>query len=134
MNPFETFEQTPEQREYLKSAIKVLYQYKKDFDELKENNQKLAFVKLLKELVGISGLKDAKDVTDLYWAGKLPNPIKEERRDKLKRLEELAKTPLVDELIIKIKDLTYSKMKVFLMEFTVDELLSFDEKFQKENE
>ncbi len=134
MNPFETFEQTPEQREYLKSAINVIYQYKKDFAELKENNQKLAFVKLLKELVGISGLKDAKDVTDLYWAGKLPNPVKEERKDKLLRLEELAKTPLVDELIIKIKDLSFAQMRVFLLELTIDELLNIDQKFQKENE
>ena len=134
MNPFETFEQTPEQREYLKSAINVIYQYKKDFTELKENNQKLAFVKLLKELVGISGLKDAKDVTDLYWDGKLPNPVKEERKDKLLRLEELAKTPLVDELIIKIKDLSFAQMRVFLLELTIDELLNIDQKFQKENE
>jgi hypothetical protein len=122
-----------QQEEYLKTATKILYQYKKDFDELKNSNQKLAFVRLLKELAG-GGLKEAKDVSDLYWAGNLKNPLKEERKDKLLRLEELAKTPLVDELIIKIKDLTYSQMKIFLMEFTIDELLLFDEKFQKENE
>ena len=120
--------------EYLKTASKIIYQNKTEFDDLKNNNQKLAFVKLLKELIPGTGLKDAKDASDLYWAGYLPSYIKGERKDKLLRLGELAKTPLVDELIIKIKDLDDSELKVFLMGFDIDELLSIDQKFQKEIE
>ena len=117
------------EEDYLKNASKIIYQNKIKFDDLK--NQKLAFVKLLKELIPGTGLKDAKDAADLYWNGNLPNCIKEERMDKLIRLEQLAKSPLVDEIIIKIKELDDSQMRVFLMELSIDDLLNIDQKFQK---
>ena len=119
------------EEDYLKNASKIIYQNKTSFDELKNSNQKLAFVKLLKELIPGTGLKDAKDAADLYWNGNLPNCIKEERMDKLIRLEQLAKSPLVDEIIIKIKELDDSQMRVFLMELSIDDLLNIDQKFQK---
>ena len=113
------------EQEFLKKASKVLYEYKSEFANL--TDQKLASVKLLKDLTG-GGLKECKEALEAYWDGNLPYYLKEERREKL---EKLAKLPLIDELILKIKDLDDDKLRKFLIEFTVYELLSIDEKFEK---
>lgn len=114
--------------EFEKSAAKAINDNKYDFDQLKHNNQKLAFVKLLKEFTG-GGLKECKDVADLYWIENFKiSYIKEERKAKL---EKLAKVPLVEELLIKIKNIEEQELFSCLMKLTVDELLSIDEIFDK---
>jgi len=130
MISFATYDQ-----EYLKKAAIAIYQNKTQFDFFIKENQRLSAVKLLKELTG-GGLKEAKDAYELYCVGKLPNCIKEERKDKLIRLEQLAKSPLIEELIPKIKELTDSDLRLLLMKLSIDKLLSIDnlfidEKFEK---
>lgn len=126
INPWETFEYS--QQDFLKLAAKVIYENKSRFSTL--TGSKLESVKLLKELTG-GGLKECKDACELYWSGNLPHYLKEERREKLERL---AKLPLVDELIVKFRKLDDAKLHDFLMELTVDELFSIDEKIENKNE
>lgn len=130
MSMINPWENEISQQEFFKKAAKAIYENKSKFDELKNSNQKLQFVKSLKDLIGC-GLKDAKDAADLYWVGKLPHYIKEERREKLERL---AKLPLVDELIVKFRKLDDAKLHDLLMELNVDELFSIDEKIENKNE
>lgn len=129
MNPYEY---NSINGDFLKIASNVIHLHKQEFAEFKENNYKFNFVKLLKELTGC-GLKEAKDICDLYWIGKFPN-IQEQRKDKLLRLEQLAKSPLVEELIPKIKALDDFQLRIFLMELTIDNLLSIDEKIGNKTE
>lgn len=114
----------PEQ-EFLKLASKVIYENKYEFEGYVTSNQKLAAVKRIKELTG-GGLKESKDAFDLWYSGKLPSYIKEERKVKLERL---AKKPLIDEIICKMKNLSEDKLESFLMNLSVDQLLSIDEIF-----
>ena len=125
INPWDDYES---QEEFLKKAAKAIYDNKSKFFEL--TGSKLAAVKLLKDLTG-GGLKECKDACELYWAGNLPHYLKEERREKLERL---AKLPLVDELIVKFRKLDDTKLHSLLMELTVDELFSIDEKIENKNE
>lgn len=114
--------------EFEKFAAKSIYDNKYDFEQLRLGNQKLAFVKLLKEYTG-GGLKECKDVADLYWEGNFKiSYLKEERKAKL---EKLAKGPLVEELLIKFKNTKEEDLFSYLMKLSVDELLSIDEIFDK---
>jgi len=108
-------------------ACKAIYQHKDEFVEFTRTNAKLASVKALKEYTS-GGLKECKDVIDLYWEGKL-SYIKEDRKLKL---EKLAKKPLVDQLIVKLRNINEDTLHSLLMNLSVDELLSIDEFFPQE--
>jgi hypothetical protein len=110
---------------FVREATKLIFSNKTHIDELIANGQKLACVKLIKDLTS-GGLRDSKEVFDLYIAGKLHPDVKEERKAKLERL---AKTPLVDSLIVKLRNIEEDKLHLLLMNLTVDELLSIDEFF-----
>jgi len=115
---------------FLKEATKIIYQNKSKFDEYIRTNQKLTAVKFLKESTSTEGgLKNCKDVCDAYWIGNLPNYVKEDRKLKL---ESLAKTPLVEQLMYKLKNIEEDKLHSLLMNLSVDELLSIDEFFIEE--
>lgn len=105
-------------------AIKTMRDYKEEFQRYLFEKTKLQAVKALKDYTG-GGLKECKEICDLYWEDKLPNLfIKEER---LKKLERLAKTPLVEELMIKIKNIKEDELHSMLINLSVDQLLSIDE-------
>jgi len=111
--------------EFKKICIDVIKRNKTELDSYVPQ-QKLAFVKRLKELTGY-GLKECKDISDLYFAGQLSLVnIREERQ---KKLERLAKKPLAEALALKIKDIDVDRLDSFLMELSIDELLSIDEIF-----
>jgi len=115
--------------EVFKKGPEFLYLYKVEIDDLLRKNLKLAAVKAIKEYSGF-GLKSAKNLIDLYQDGKiLPKPdVREERR---KKLEKLAKTPLVEELITSLKKLGDDKIHSLLMNLTIDELFNIDEFINK---
>lgn len=108
---------------FISGAVNQIYNNRIEFEEYFNNTQKLQFVKRLKELTG-GGLRECKDIADLYWDGKIFNSIKEDRRLKL---EQLAKAPLISELTEKIKKFNDDQLYSFLMKFTIDELLTMDE-------
>lgn len=108
---------------FISGAVNQIYNNRIEFEEYFNNTQKLQFVKRLKELTG-GGLKECKDIADLYWEGKIFNTLREDRRLKL---EQLAKTPLTNELVNKIENLNKDELYSFLMKFTIDELLTMDE-------
>ena len=117
-------------QEFILLATKEINANKSLFEEYTKTGQKLMAVKLLKDLTG-GGLRDCKEICDLYWAGKLKPDVREDRKEKL---EKLAKKPLVDELILKLKNIDEEKsnsiLNSILMNLSVDELLSIDEKIE----
>ena len=117
-------------KEFLKKVSKAIYEHKSEMDEYVLNGQKLAAVKAIKEWTG-GGLKESKDAFEMYLAKLLPSFIKEDRR---KKLEKLAKKPLVDELVKKIKNIDEDQLSTFLLNLSVDELLSIDEIFPNDEE
>jgi hypothetical protein len=112
---------------FYERASKAIYLHKDEFAQYAKENAKLVSVKLLKDYTG-GGLKECKDAIELYWEGKL-SYVKEERKLKL---EKLAKKPLVDQLIVKLRDIKEDKLHSLLMNLSVDELLSIDEFFPEE--
>ena len=84
-------------REELKLCIKSIYNNKQLFDDFYENGAKLQGVKKLKEIAGV-GLKESKRACDLYWDGRLPIYLIEDRKEKL---EILARLPLAEQVSIK---------------------------------
>lgn len=115
--------------EDFKELVEALFKHKAEFDDFVNCNSKLQAVKYLKELTG-AGLKNSKEVCDLYWSGKLKGiHIREDRKAKIERL---AKIPLVDQLIEKIKKLDDEKLHSLLMSLDVDLLLSIDDFFINE--
>ena len=111
--------------ELKKICINAIRANKTEFDSYIPQ-QKLQFVKKLKELTG-GGLKECKDISDLYFAGQLSLVnIREERQ---KKLERLAKKPLAEALALKLKNIDVDTLDSFLMDLTIDELLSIDEIF-----
>jgi len=117
-------------REFLSKASEAIYKHKDEIDEYIRNNQKLAAVKALKEWTG-GFLKESKEAFEMYIDNKLPSFIKEDRK---KKLERLAKKPLVDELIRKILNIDEDKLSTFLLNLSVDELLTIDEIFPNDKE
>lgn len=115
--------------DFLTKATKEISSSKSLFEGYLRSNEKLNAVKALKDLTG-GGLRECKQVCDLYWDGELIPDVKEERK---KKLERLAKKPLVEELIIKIKSIDEKKLNLLLMNLTIDDLLSLDEKFENDN-
>lgn len=117
-------------KEFLKKASMAIYENKNEFENYISNGQKLAAVKALKEWTG-GGLKESKDAFDLYMANKLPSFLREDRK---KKLERLAKKPLVDEIAKKMLNISEDKLTTILLNLSIDELLSIDEFFINENE
>lgn len=116
--------------DFFKYATKTVYQNKEEFDEYFRSSSKLAAVKRLKDITG-GGLKECKEICDLFWENKLPNFVREDRKEKL---EKLAKAPLVNQLIEKLLNIKEDKLQSLLMNLTVDELLSIDEFFSESTE
>lgn len=111
----------------LEICVEKISKNRAEFDQFKNDNLKLQAVKRLKEMSGC-GLKEAKEVIDEFWVNDRIFII-ESRKEKLERL---AKFPLVEEVLEKIKKLDEFGLKNLLMKFTVDDLLSIDEKLQNE--
>jgi hypothetical protein len=110
---------------FLKAASKSFHINRIEFEQYKRDNAKLAACKALKVYLDI-GLKESKEAIDLYWEGNLQN-IQAERKEKL---EKLAKRPLVDELIVKLKNDDYI-LSIILMKMTIDELMDIDEQINE---
>ena len=108
-------------------AVNKINSNKSLFQEYRSSGSKVQAVKDLKELTGL-GLRQAKEVMDLYWENKIVD-IREERKEKLERL---AKKPLVEELVLKIKKIDEKQLNKILFKLSVDELLSLDEVFENE--
>lgn len=112
-----------------KELVEALFKHRSEFDEFVKEGSKLQAVKYLKELTG-AGLKNSKEVCDLYWDGKLKGfHIREDRKAKIERL---AKVPLVEQLIDKLKNLEEEKLHSLLMSLEIDLLLSIDDFFINE--
>ena len=100
------------------------------YQELLDQNAKLAFVKQLKEDSGY-GLRECKEYADSIWEKKIKiNNIPEERR---KKLEKLAKKPLVENIIESLKDKDEDSLSSILMNMNIDFLLELDEKLNENN-
>jgi len=110
-----------EQEIFNKLASKIIYEHKSEFDDLIPT-RKLSAVKLLKDY-SRGGLKECKDVIDLYCIGGLVPYIKYHRKEKL---DNLSKIPLIDTLIVKIKTLKDKKLKLVLQSMSIDELMNID--------
>ena len=107
----------------LQKCVKIIHAHKSEFEGYAQSGAKSMAVKVLKDYANL-GLREAKEIMDLYFAGELMPNIKEERKAKLERL---AKKPLVDELIVKVKKLTDEELYSLLMNLSIDELFSIDE-------
>ena len=112
-------------RDFLILCIKIIYNNKNEFDGYK--SAKLQGVKALKDYTN-GGLRDCKEICDLYWSGKIPNYIIEERKIKLERL---AKQPFVSELVKKIVEIKEMDLQTRLMTFEMDDLFRLDELFSE---
>lgn len=110
---------------FLREVSKVIYEHKSEFDEYRRNNQKLAAVKSIKEYTN-GGLRESKEAFDLWFAGQLPNYLLKDRKEKL---EILAKKPLIEELIEKIRKTDSDKLSKLFMKLSVDELFNIDDIF-----
>lgn len=111
----------------LRDAVKIVNSNKFLFEDYRKNGSKLQAVKTLKDLTGL-GLKESKEVMDLYWDNKILN-IKEDRREKLERL---AKNPLIEQIVSKIKKIDEDQLSKNLFKLSIDELFSLDEIFENE--
>lgn len=116
---------------FVNDAYRCIKEHKNEFAEYllgDHSPQILLAIKALKDYSGL-GLKECKYCIELYRENKLVN-IKEERKIKL---EKLAKVPLVDQLMIKIRNLTDNKLHSLLLTLSVDDLLSIDEELENKD-
>ena len=117
--------------EIRRTCIAVINFNKVEFEDFLKSNLKLVFVKRLKELTSY-GLKECKYIADSYFDGSLKiTQIREERQQKLERL---AKKPLIDILIDAIKNTDVETLHTYMMNLTIDQLLSLDEVFPNKEE
>jgi len=114
----------------LNNAAKAISENEEEFSEYLTLGNKLAGIKALKEYTGL-GLKESKQVMDLYYDGSIKISNKQEERRK--KLEKLAKAPLVNKLISKLNNISDDDLQSLLLTLSVDELLSIDEFFPEEN-
>ena len=112
--------------DFLKEVAKVIYEHKPEFEDYKIRSAKLAAVKALKDYTG-GMLKECKEAYEMWYDGFLPPYLIEERR---KKLEQLAKKPLIEEIILKLRKIEDEKLVDILIKLSIDELLSIDEKFE----
>ena len=114
---------------------KIVHEHSNELRGYIEGNARLQFVKRIKDLSGL-GLKESKDFSDLIFDKIIPlDYITEERR---KKLEKLARRPLVESIVDKIKNFSHEDLISVLLKFDVGELLRMDEIFdgnqEKKNE
>jgi len=112
-----------------KIAAQAIYINREEFNTYLKLSQRIDAIKALKAYSGL-GLKESKDAIDKFWVGELKSYILEDRKLKLERL---AKKPLVEEIVINIKNIDDEAMKDLFMKLSVDVLLSIDELFVEEN-
>ena len=115
--------------DHLILGAKILFEYKSEFEEYISGTGYIMSVKMMKEYSKL-GLKESKDLIDLYKSGKLkPGPdIKKERADKLEQLE---KIPFIEELIEKIKSLNLDDFNNILNSLSLSDLIIIDEIIEK---
>jgi hypothetical protein len=106
-------------------ASKAIYENREEFNTYIKLNRKIDAIKCLKEYTG-GGLKESKDAIDKFWVGELRTYIIEDRK---KKLENLAKKPLIEEIVINIKSVDIEKLQTRLMKLSVDDLLTIDDIF-----
>lgn len=117
--------------ETLVLGSKILYEHKSEFDDYHISGPNYVLsVKMMKVYSGC-GLKDSKDLIDLYRQGKLiPSPgIKKERLDKIISLE---KNTFVCELMVKINNLNSEDFENVLKGLSIDDLIVIDEAIENE--
>jgi len=116
--------------DHLILGAKILFDHKSEFEAYISGTEYIMSVKMMKEYSKL-GLKESKDLIDLYKSGKLkPGPdIKKERADKLERLE---KIPFIEELIEKIKSLNLDDFNNILNSLSLSDLIIIDEIIEKE--
>jgi len=109
---------------------KILFEHKSEFEYCLLNTNYILSVKMMRDYSKL-GLRESKELIDLYKAGKLiPDPdIKKERVDKLKRLK---KIPFVNELTDKITSLNSYNLNNILNNLSFKELIIIDEIIEKE--
>lgn len=106
-------------------CAKTIYEHIEEFENYIKDNFKLQAVKSLKEYTSL-GLRNSKLFIDEYFCGNITIlTIKEDRR---KKLERLAKNPLIEEIIKNLRNANDEKLNSLLMSFSIDELFSIDEK------
>ena len=110
-------------------AAKILYEHQSEFDEYLSGTEYIMSVKMMKEYSKL-GLKNSKDIIDLYRAGKLiPGPdIKKQRLEKLEKLE---KNNVVNEITEKIKILNTKNIKNILNSLTINQLIILNDEIKK---
>lgn len=116
---------------FFNAAIKVIYENKHEFEVYAINNEKLRFVKALKNYIPGSGLKECKDIIDLYFLGELPLYIKESR---MKKIEELGKLPIIDKFIDRFRSMNDNEIRTLLLKFSVEQLLTMEDFINNQNE
>jgi len=111
---------------FLETCVNIIRNNKVEFDEYK--HAKLQAVKKLKEISG-GGLKECKQVCDLYYDGILPLTLT--NYDRKTKLEQLAKLPLIEEIFDKVSKMSKEDYISALKKLTLDDLLSIDEALTK---
>lgn len=106
--------------------VRILTKDYEFYKECKNNSTKLYAVKKLKDDTGL-GLKESKEIIDYIFSEN--NMLKFERIDKLKRL---AKKPLIDNIIERLKSMTEDELNNILMNLDVDILMDIDERISKD--
>ena len=110
----------------LEKSIKIIYENKSEFENFRITNQKLNFVKRIRDFIPDMGLKYLKQVADLYWLDSLPKYIVEQRKVKL---ENISMKNMIPEIVIKMKEISDDELTLKLMKLSFDELTSFYETF-----
>ena len=106
-------------------CAKAIYEHREEFEDYIKSNYKLQAVKSLKEYTML-GLRYSKYFIDEYFSGNIT--ILTIREDRRKKLEKLAKKPLIEEIIKNLRNSGDEKLNSLLMSFSIDELFSIDEK------
>jgi hypothetical protein len=110
-------------------SIKIIKDNINEFDQYRRENQKLRAVKKLKESSNL-GLRESKEIIDIFYEDKLFPNIKEER---LKKLEKLAKKPLISEIINKIKNIDNNDLENSFFKLSIDDLFNINEALEEFN-
>lgn len=110
----------------LEKSIRIIYENKSEFENFKITNQKLNFVKRIRDFIPGMGLRHLKQVADLYWLDSLPKYIVEQRKVKL---ENISMKNMIPEIVIKMKEISDDELTLKLMKLSFDELTSFYETF-----
>jgi len=112
-----------------KIARTIVNNHREEFEDYLKRSSKLGAVKALKDYSNGWGLKETKEVLDSIWEQNLLiDNIQDIRREKL---EKLAKSPLVQNIIKKIKDTNDDELRSVLLKLSINELFSIEELFEE---